>query len=143
DATFGMDGFVETGVAWGGVPLVFKNVVALGVYMDEVSQGDISGNTRAYDARSGDKLWSFNSVAQPGDPAHAAGWLDDGWKKRQGVNHWGWYFTADEQRDIIYTTLGSPAGQYCGGDRPGTNLYGNSVVAIDANTGKYIWPFQS
>jgi glucose dehydrogenase len=143
DTTFGKDGFVDTGQTWNGVPLVFKNVVVLGVYAAEVTLGDIAGDTRAFDARTGDKLWSFTSVAQPGDPNHAAAWLDDGWKKRQGVNHWGWYFTADEQRDIVYTTFGSPAGNYWGGDRPGTNLYANSVVAVDANTGKYLWHFQS
>jgi glucose dehydrogenase len=141
--TFGAAGFVDTGVNWGGVPLVYKNVVVLGAANGEVTQGDSPGDTRAYDARSGDKLWNFVSVAQPGDPNHAAAWLDDGWKKRQGVNHWGWYLTVDEQRDIVYTTLGSPAGNYWGGDRPGTNLYANSVVALDANTGKYLWHFQS
>jgi len=143
DATFGTNGFVDTGVAWNGVPLVFRNVVVLGVYDVEITLGDNPGDTRAFDARSGDKLWGFKTVAQPGDPNHAAGWLDDGWMRRQGVNHWGWYFTVDEQRGIVYTTLGSPAGNYWGGDRPGTNLYANSVVALDANTGKYIWHFQS
>jgi len=143
DTTFGRDGFADTGVQWNGVPLVFKNVVALGAYDVEITLGDTPKNTRAFDARSGDQLWSFNTIAQPGDPNHYAAWLDDGWKRRQGVNHWGWYFTADEQRDIVYTVLGSPAGNYWGGDRPGTNLYANSVVALDANTGKYLWHFQS
>ena len=122
---------------------MYKNIVVLGAANGEVTQGDSPGDTRAFDARTGDKLWNFVSVAQPGDPNHAAAWLDDGWKNRQGVNHWGWYFTVDAQRDIVYTTLGSPAGNYWGGDRPGSNLYANSVVAIDANTGKYLWHFQS
>src|SRR4029434_5315717 len=113
-ATFGCGGCGDTGVAWNGVPLVFKNVVVLGVYMAEVSVGDTPGDTRAFEARAGDRLRWFTSVAQPGDPNHAAAWLDDGWKKRQGVNHWGWYFPADEQRDIVYTTFGSPAGNYWG-----------------------------
>lgn len=143
DTTFGQAGFVDTGVSWGGVPLVYKNIVVLGTFHAEITVGDTPGDTRAFDARTGDKLWNFVTVAQPGDPNHAAGWLDDGWKRRMGVNHWGWYFTVDEQRDIVYTTLGSPAGNYWGGDRPGTNLYGNSVVALNANTGKYLWHFQS
>src|SRR5262245_53251048 len=84
DATFGSEGFVDTGVNWGGVPLVYKNVVVLGAANGEVTQGDSPGDTRAYDARSGDKLWSFTTVAQPGDPNHAAAWLDDGWTKREG-----------------------------------------------------------
>ena len=55
---------------------------------------------------------------------------------------WGWYFTVDEARDLIYMPLGSAAGNYWGGDRPGANLYANSIVAVDANTGKYKWHFQ-
>ncbi len=131
------------GVAWGGVPLVYKNIVVVGSNNGEVTQGPSPGDTKAFDARTGAKLWNFASVAQPGDPNHAKSWLDEGWKNRQGVNHWGWYFTLDEQREILYTVFGSPAGNYWGGDRPGANLYGNSVVAVDVNTGKYLWHFQS
>jgi len=143
DATFGRAGMVDTGVSWNGVPMVYKNVVVLGVFQGEVDFGAQPGDTRAYDVISGDKLWSFSSIAKPGDPNHAAAWLDDGWKNRQGANHWGWYFTMDEERGIVYTVLGSPSGNYWRGDGPGTNLYANSVVALDANTGKYIWHFQS
>ena len=143
DTAFGTGGFIDMGVAWGGVPLVYKNIVIVGANNGEVTQGPSPGDTKAFDARTGAKLWNFASVAQPGDPNHAKGWLDEGWKNRQGVNHWGWYFTLDEQREILYTVFGSPAGNYWGGDRPGTNLYGNSVVAVDVNTGKYLWHFQT
>ena len=141
--TFGTGGFIDMGVTWGGVPLVYKNIVVVGSNNGEVTQGPSPGDTKAFDARTGAKLWNFASVAQPGDPNHAKSWLDDGWKNRQGVNHWGWYFTLDEQREILYTVFGSPAGNYWGGDRPGSNLYGNSVVAVDVNTGKYLWHFQT
>ena len=143
DPAFGTGGSIDMGVAWGGVPLVYKNIVIVGSNNGEVTQGPSPGDTKAFDARTGAKLWTFVSVAQPGDPNHAKGWLDEGWKNRQGVNHWGWYFTLDEQREILYTVFGSPAGNYWGGDRPGSNLYGNSVVAVDVNTGKYLWHFQS
>ena len=143
DTTFGNGGFIDMGVAWGGVPLVYKNIVIVGANNGEVTQGPSPGDTKAFDARTGAKLWNFASVAQPGDPNHAKSWLDEGWKNRQGVNHWGWYFTLDEQREILYTVFGSPAGNYWGGDRPGSNLYGNSVVAVNVNTGKYLWHFQS
>jgi quinoprotein glucose dehydrogenase len=142
DTSFGSGGFVDMGVNWGGVPLVFKNIVIVGANNGEVTQGPSPGDTKAFDARTGAKLWSFASVAQPGDPNHST-WLDDGWKNRQGVNHWGWYLTLDEQREILYTSFGSPAGNYWGGDRPGANLYANSVVAVDVNTGKYLWHFQT
>jgi quinoprotein glucose dehydrogenase len=142
DTKFGSGGFIDMGVNWGGVPLVYKHIVIVGAANGEVTQGPSPGDTKAFDARTGDKLWNFVSVAQPGDPNHAS-WLDDGWKNRQGVNHWGWYFTLDEQREILYTTFGSPAGNYWGGDRPGSNLYANSVVAVNVNTGKYLWHFQT
>jgi quinoprotein glucose dehydrogenase len=142
DTTFGMGGSVNMAVPYSGVPTIFKNLIFIGATNGEVSVGDQPGDTRAFDARTGAKLWDFKSVAQPGDKNHSS-WLDDGWKGRQGVNHWGWYMTVDEDRGILYTGFGTPAGNYWGGDRPGNNLYANSVVAIDASTGKYLWHFQT
>jgi len=140
DPGFGNEGTVETGLPWGGAPYIYKNLVIMGNNNGESTEGP-PGDTRVYDARNGSKLWDFHSIAQPGDPGHDT-WLNDGWKKRAGVNVWGWYFTVDEARDLIYMPFGSPAGNYWGGDRPGANLYGNSIVAVDANTGKYKWHFQ-
>jgi len=59
------------------------------------------------------------------------------------VNIWGWYMTVDEQRGILYMPIAGPAANYWGGDRPGSNLYANSMVAVDAETGKYKWHFQT
>jgi quinoprotein glucose dehydrogenase len=143
DATFGMGGAVDAEITWGGVPTIFRNIIFVGNNNGEVSVGNQPGDPRAYDARTGAKIWTFKSVTQPGDPNFAGSWLDDGWKDRQGVNHWGWYLTADEDRGIVYFGLGTPAGNYWGGDRPGNNLYANSVVALNAETGKYIWHFQT
>jgi quinoprotein glucose dehydrogenase len=142
DSSFGTGGFIDMGVNWGGVPLIYRNIVVVGAANGEVTQGPSPGDTKAFDARTGEKLWNFASVAQPGDPNHAS-WLDEGWKNRQGVNHWGWYLTLDEPREILYMSLGTPAGNYWGGDRPGANLYANSVVAVDVNTGRYLWHFQT
>jgi quinoprotein glucose dehydrogenase len=101
-----------------------------------------AGNTRAYDTRTGEKLWEFNTVAQPGEVGHET-WLDEGWKERSGTNMWIWYSTADPATGTIYMTIGSPSPNYYGGDRPGANLFGNSLVAVDAQTGKYKWHFQT
>jgi len=143
DAAFGTGGSVDVDIQWGGVPAIFRNIIFVGNNDGEVSVGNQPGDPRAYDARTGAKIWTFKSVTQPGDPNFAGSWLDDGWKDRQGVNHWGWYITADEDRGIVYFGLGTPAGNYWGGDRPGNNLYANSVVALNAETGKYIWHFQT
>jgi quinoprotein glucose dehydrogenase len=140
DPGFGNEGSVEIGLNWGGAPYVYKNLIFLGVNNGESTAGP-PGDTRVYSAQTGAHLWNFKSIAQPGDPGHET-WLDDGWKQRAGVNVWGWYFTVDEERDLIYMPFGSPAGNYWGGDRPGANLYGNSLVAVNATTGKYVWHFQ-
>src|SRR4029078_7753107 len=66
----------------------------------------------------------------------------DGGKTRAGARVWGWYMTVDDERGLLYMPIGASAANYYGGDRPGANLFGNSVVAVDANTGKYKWHFQ-
>ena len=141
-AGFGQDGAVDIQVPWNGVPLVYKNVAILGAFNAEISQGGDPGDSRAFDVRTGAKLWEFHGVPRPGEPGHET-WLDDGWKDRSGVNVWGWYMTLDEKTGTLYMPFGSPAGNYWGGDRPGTNLFGNSVVAVDALTGKLKWHFQT
>ena len=138
---FGTNGVVDIGVGWNGVPVVFKNLIMLGATVGEVPDGP-PGDTRAYDARDGKKLWEFHTVPRPGETGHET-WLDDGWKHRSGVNIWGWYMTADEPRGILYMPVAGPAANYWGGDRPGNNLFANSIVAVDANTGKYKWHFQT
>jgi quinoprotein glucose dehydrogenase len=141
-AGFGQQGSVDIKVGWNGVPLIYKHVVLLGATVGEISQGGEPGDSRAYDARTGEKLWEFHSVPRPGETGHET-WLDDGWKERSGVNVWGWYLTLDERTGTVYMPFGSPAGNYWGGDRPGNNLFGNSVVAADALTGKLKWYFQT
>jgi glucose dehydrogenase len=141
DPGFGKEGVVDIDVPWNGVPAIFKNVIMLGATVGEVPIGP-PGDTRGYDARTGAKLWEFHSVPRPGEKGFGT-WEKDSWKGFSGVNVWGWYLTADEQRGILYMPLGSPAGNYYGGDRPGNNLFGNSIVAVDANTGKYLWHFQT
>jgi glucose dehydrogenase len=140
DPGFGKEGSVDMVVGWSGVPAIYKNVVMVGASVGEVPVGP-SGDTRAYDARTGAKLWEFHTVPQPGEPGHET-WLDDGWKGRSGTNVWGWYLTVDEDQGILYMPVGGPAANYYGGDRPGANLFGNSIVAVDAMTGKLKWYFQ-
>jgi quinoprotein glucose dehydrogenase len=138
---FGTSGVVDIGVPWNGVPVVFRNLVMLGATVGEVPDGP-PGDTRAYDARDGKELWEFHTVPRPGEIGHET-WLDDGWKQRSGVNIWGWYMTLDEARGILYMPVAGPAANYWGGDRPGSNLFANSIVAVDATTGKYKWHFQT
>jgi len=140
DPGFGKEGTVDMVVPYNGVPTIYKNLVLVGASTGEREDGP-PGNSRAYDARTGAKIWEFQSVPETGQPGHET-WLNDGWKNRSGVNTWGWFMAADEERGLIYMTFGAPTANYYGGDRPGANLFGNSVVAVDAATGKYKWHFQ-
>jgi glucose dehydrogenase len=140
DHGFGNEGSVDMVVPYVGVPTVFHNVVTVGATTGERETGP-PGNSRAYDARTGAKLWEFRSVPGPEEVGHET-WLNDGWRNRSGANVWAWYMTADQARGTLYMTFGAPAANYYGGDRPGANLFGNSVVAVDAITGKYKWHFQ-
>ena len=141
DPGFGKEGVVDMVVGYNGVPTVFKNLVTVGAGVLELPVGQ-PGDTRAYDARTGAKLWEFHTVPRPGEVGHET-WLNDGWKGRSGTNVWAWPMTVDPQRDILYMPVDGPASNYYGGDRPGANLFGNSVVAVDAETGKLKWYFQT
>ena len=138
---FGTNGQVDIVVPYNSVPLVYRNVVVVGANNPPRS-GGAPGNARAFDARSGAKLWEFGSVAQPGSVGHDT-WEGDSWKGRFGANAWPFYFTLDEQRGLVYLPLASPIPGGYGGDRTGANLYGNSVVAVDVQTGAYKWHFQT
>jgi len=141
EPTFGRGGEVDLSVPYNSVPFVHANVIVVGANTPPGAIGGI-GNPRAYDARSGAKLWEFSSVAQPGQPGHDT-WAGDSWKDRLGVNAWPFFFTFDEARGLLYVPLASPIPGAYGGDRKGANLFGNSVVALEIATGKYRWHFQT
>lgn len=140
-AGFGTNGEVDLGVPYNSVPLVFENVVVVGANTPPGEMGGI-GNARAYDARTGAKLWEFSSVAQPGMVGHDT-WADESWVGRLGANAWPFYFTVDEELGLLYVPLAAPLPFPYGGDRGGANLYANSVVALDVRTGTYVWHFQT
>ncbi len=143
DPGFGKEGEVDIVVPYNSAPTIYKNLVILGANVPEAQRANNPpGNTRAYDARTGAKVWEFRSIPQPGEKGSET-WIGDGWKNRTGVNNWGFYMTIDEQRGILYNTFGSPASDFYAGDRPGNNLYANSIVALEAATGKYLWHFQA
>ena len=138
---FGRDGFVAIGVPWSGVPTIYRHLAILGASVGEIALAE-PGDTRAYDLRTGEHVWDFHTVPFPGDVGHDT-WLDHGWRNRSGVNVWAWYMTLDAERGILYMPVASAAGNYWGGDRPGANLFSNSIVAVDAMTGEYRWHFQT
>jgi quinoprotein glucose dehydrogenase len=138
---FGEHGVVDLGVPYNSVPMVYENIVVVGANTPAGAIGGV-GNARAYDARTGEKIWEFSSVPQPGGVGHDT-WAGDSWSGRLGVNAWPFYFTMDERLGLLYLPLASPIPGAYGGDRGGANLFGNSVVAVDVRTGAYVWHFQT
>ena len=137
---------IDMVVPYNSVPTIYKNLLIVGANVGEQQAvnpaSNLPGNTRAFDIRTGMKVWEFNSIPQPGEFGNDT-WAGESWKNRTGANNWGFYMTMDTERGIVYTTFGSPASDYYGGDRQGNNLFGNSVVALQAETGKRLWHFQT
>jgi len=125
---FGQGGFVEMGVSMDSPASVYKDVLITPAATPII---------RAWNARSGALLWTFNLIAQPGDPNHST-WENDAWKTIGGTNTWG-YLSIDEERGIVYIPVSIAGGDYVGVERPGNNLYGTSLVAVDIATGKRRW----
>ena len=139
-AGFGQGGAIDVGVGYGGTPTISGNVAIIGAATLESPQGD-PGNPRAFDVLTGAKLWEFDTTPDPGEPYNET-W-GEGWKDRGGTNMWGFAATVDEATGTAYLPIAGPAHNYYGGDRPGANVYGNSVVAVDLKTGAYKWHFQT
>lgn len=139
-AAFGDNGEVNTGVGYGGTPTIYKNVAVIGAATLE-NPIDIPGNPRAYDVRTGAKLWEFQTVPRKGEPYNET-W-GHGWKGRSGTNMWAASAPVDAKRGLIYLPIAGPAANYWGGDRPGANLFSDSIVAVDMQTGAYKWHYQT
>lgn len=138
--SFGENGEIDVGVPYRAVPTIYKNIAIIGAASGEVPQGP-AGNPRAFDILTGEKLWEFQTVPLPGQPYNET-W-GDGWKGRGGTNMWGFMAPVDIERSIAYLPIAGPAPNYYGGGRPGDNVFGNSIVAVDAETGDYRWHFQT
>ncbi|MBY0496375.1 MAG: PQQ-binding-like beta-propeller repeat protein [Cyanobacteria bacterium] len=126
---FGQGGFVDMGTTMASPAALYKDILITPA---------TSPIIRAYNARTGAEIWKFDLVAQPGDPNNKT-WEGESWKAVGGTNTWG-YLTIDTERGIVYIPT-SIAGEndYVGVTRPGDNLYGTSLVAVDIATGKKLW----
>lgn len=120
-------------------PLVYRNLVITGSSVGEAIGGS-RGDVRAWDARTGKLIWTFRSSPDSNELGGNT-WANNSGHNRSGTNVWG-LMSVDAQRGIAYLPFGSPANDRVGVDRPGDNLFGTSIVAVDASTGKYLWHFQ-
>jgi quinoprotein glucose dehydrogenase len=134
-----MNGFPR-GIGMTSPPIVYKNLVITGSAVPESPSQGPAGDVRAWDVLTGKLVWTFRSIPLPGEVGHDT-WRGDDWKKRTGTNVWG-FLTVDAARGIVYMPFGTPAYDRFGADRPGNGLFGTSLVAADAKTGKMLWYFQ-
>lgn len=149
-ATFGSRGTVDLkkGMTEGrdgpyGVsspPAIYKDLVITGAQVPETHPVGPSGDVRAYNVRTGALVWQFHTIPPRGEPGHDT-WEGDSWRNRGGTNVWS-VMSVDVMRGIVFLPIGSPSYDFYGGDRKGQNLYGNSLVALNASTGKLLWHYQ-
>ncbi len=122
-------------------PTIYKDLVITGSRVQEMPVKGAAGDVRAWDMRTGKLVWTFRTIPQPGEAGHDT-WEGESWKQRSGTNVWT-FVIVDEKRDIAYLPIGAPTFDRWGADRRGSNLYSNSIVAVNAKTGKYLWHFQT
>jgi glucose dehydrogenase len=121
-------------------PAIYRDLVIVGPSTQETVSRGPSGDPRAFDVRTGKPVWRFHTVPQPGEPGNET-WGPGGWKDRAGPSLWG-PITIDAERGMVFLPIGNPADSLYGADRKGTNLYANSVVALNAANGKLRWYYQ-
>ena len=118
---------------------VFENLIIVGSATNQ-GYGSAPGDIRAYDVRDGHLVWTFHTIPRPGEFGYET-WPKDAWKTVGGVNVWG-EMSLDMKRGILYAPTASPKYNFHGVDRAGANLFGDSLLALDARTGKRLWHFQ-
>jgi quinoprotein glucose dehydrogenase len=127
--TFGDEGTVDLEDSMNSPAAIYKDLA--------ITQGNKPW-IRAWNVRTGKLVWTFNLIAQPGDSGHDT-WDGDSWKDPGGTNVWG-LLSLDGERGLVFLPNSMPgSNDYYGGTRHGDNLYGTSVIAVDANTGKLRW----
>jgi glucose dehydrogenase len=122
-------------------PAVYKNLIIFGPRTAESGPKGPDASIRALDVRTGKEVWSFHTLPRPGEPGYET-WGPDYWKDGAGPSAWA-PLTVDKERGMVFVPVGNPTG---GGDpagRKGNNLYSDCVVALNADTGKLIWYYQT
>jgi glucose dehydrogenase len=126
---FGAGGLVD-GVSPAAAPVIYHDLIITGENRVQ--------SVRAFDARTGKLVWTFYTKAQPGEPGHET-WLGNSWDAKFGTDVWS-FMTLDLARGMVFVPIAPSGGtEYYGADRLGNSLYNDSLVALDANTGKLVW----
>ena len=136
---------------WRSAPLVVRDVIVVGglggpagdntTEFSSAQREGAAGHIRGYDVRTGRLLWTFRTVPRPGEPGNDT-WLNDSWAYTGDTGVWS-LMSADEELGYVYLPVSTPTGDYYGGARPGNNLFAESLVCLNARTGKRVWHFQA
>lgn len=149
---FGNNGEISLDVPYAGVPTIYRNRIIIGANMFGPGEPHIGphltdprggdGDSRAFDAVTGAKVWEYDTIPGPGEPGNET-WGDESWRDRTGNNVWTFALTVDTAAGLVYMPVSTPGANYYGGDRPGNNEPSNAIVALDATTGALRWYFQT
>jgi glucose dehydrogenase len=120
--------------------VLYKDMIIVGGRDPETHPAP-PGDIRAFDVHTGAVRWVFHTIPRPGEPGFET-WPKDAWKTAGAANNWTG-MTLDESRGVLFVPTGSAVMDFYGGDRLGNDLYANCLLALDANTGKLLWHFQS
>ncbi len=125
-------------------PIVVNGVVIVGNSAEQGYQQsrieNVPGDILGYDARSGEFLWKFNVIPKPGEYGHET-WENDAWQWTGDVSSWA-PISADPENNLVFIPTNGATIDYYGGFRPGDNLFGTSLIALNASTGERAWHFQ-
>ena len=140
--------------SWRSAPLVVNDVVIVGSYVHDFlsavqpsTKAGLPGDVRGYDVRTGEQLWIFRTVPQEGEFGNDTWGTDPNedqpsWEYSGHTNMWG-SPSGDEELGYVYLPLSTPTNDYYGGHRPGDNLFAESIVCVDVETGRKVWHFQA
>jgi quinoprotein glucose dehydrogenase len=148
---FGTQGWVDLGAGLGrdvagefllatSPGVIYEDLLIQGTRVGE-GEGSAPGHVRAYDVRTGRIRWTFHTIPRPGEHGHDS-WPAAAWKTAGGANSWAG-MAVDVKRGIVYVPTGSATPDFYGGDRLGQTLFANTLLALDAATGKRRWHFQT
>ncbi len=155
--TFGVDGVVDlktdddqeidpmsSEIGIHATPMIGRDTIVVGAAHKPggvpTSKTNVKGYVRGYDVRTGKRKWIFHTVPKPGEPGFDT-WLQDSWSYTGNTGSWG-QSSIDEKAGVVYVGVEEPTGDFYGGPRPGKNLFGESLVALDLETGKMRWYYQ-
>ena len=154
DLTKGFDDREVESIGWRSAPIVVNDVVIIGSAIGDIVNATMPalkemppGDVRGFDVRTGEQLWIFHTIAREGEPGNET-WLTPpdedraSWEYTGNTNMWA-SPSGDEELGLVYLPLSTPTSDYYGGHRPGDNLFAESLVCVEAKTGKLVWYFQA